>query len=372
MNAVSFLIKPASSLCNLRCRYCFYHSIAESRLVSSYGLMKDETLESIVKKGLECAQGSCTFAFQGGEPTLAGLDFYRNLIHLVSKYNARKIKINYALQTNGMAIDNRWADFLSSNGFLVGVSLDGPKEIHDEMRVDHGFKGSFNRVMRAAGLFNRHGVDYNILCVVNSNVARHVKKVYNFFKKNGFRYLQFIPCLDPLGQAPGAYAHSLTPRRYADSLKGLFDEWYNDILKGDMVSIRYFDNLMGMILGYPPESCGMSGVCSSYFTIEADGGVYPCDFYVTDEWYMGNINEMDLESLKLSEAANRFSMVSRHIDPMCRECRWFNLCRGGCRRDREPFIDGVPGLNYFCSSFKEFFEYSANRLASAARLISGN
>ena len=370
MPPISLLIKPASSNCNLRCKYCFYHSIAENRTTSSYGMMSLETLEVLVRKALEHAEYSCTFAFQGGEPTLAGLDFFRKLIEYVNIHNNKKIKINYALQTNGMVINDEWAQFLHDNGFLVGLSLDGNKDIHDLLRVDAEGKGTFNRVMSTATLFNKYKVEYNILCVVNASLARHINKVYNFFKKNGFHYLQFIPCLDPLEEVPGGYEHSLQPERYAQFLKSLFDEWYKDITNGQMISIRFFDNLVGMAMGQPPESCGMSGFCTAYYVIEADGGVYPCDFYVTDSWHMGNIREDDFVVLGNSEVSKKFVEVSKHVDPKCKECRWYGLCRGGCRRDREPFVDGKPVLNRYCEAYKEFYPYATERISQLARRFS--
>lgn len=367
---VNLLIKPASSNCNLRCGYCFYHDVADKRMTPSYGMMTEQMLEILTAKALEAAEESCTFAFQGGEPTLIGLGFYRKLVEWVERYNTKRIKVNYALQTNGLTIDEKWADFLHRNRFLTGLSLDGPRDIHDAMRLDPAGKSTFNRVMDTVSLFNRHKVEYNILCVVNSWVARHANQVYGFFKKNGFQYLQFIPCLDPLGEKPGGYAYSLQPERFAHFLKTLFDEWYRDFMNGSRISIRYFDNLIGMMLGYPPEACGMSGICTAYFVIEADGGVYPCDFYVLDEWYLGNINTSNLEEMYDTEAAKRFIQVSDHVSPECRDCKWHGLCRGGCRRNREPFEDGKPALNYYCRSYRAFFEYAAERLLNAAKLVS--
>jgi len=367
MPPLSLLIKPASSLCNLRCRYCFYHSIAEKRMTESYGIMSYNTLEKMVEKALAFADSNCILAFQGGEPTLAGLDFYKKLIEFENKYNVKNLPVNNSIQTNGVMIDEDWAEFLAENNFLVGLSLDGPPDIHDAGRVDHMEKGTFNKVMNTVKLFNKYKVEYNILCVVNSYVARHVKKIYNFFKKNDFRFLQFIPCLDPLGEEPGRYEYSLSTERFAYFLKNLFDEWYKDFMGDNYFSIRYFDNLVGMIMGYLPEVCGMMGICNCQFVIEADGGVYPCDFYVLDEWYMGNIVDSGFEELRFSENARKFVEVSKHQSPECKSCRWFTICRGGCRRSREPFMDGKPVLNYYCQAYKEFFEYSMERLENAAR-----
>jgi len=370
MPPLSLLIKPASGNCNLRCKYCFYHSLTGIREIEDYGIMNIDTLEIIVKKALMFADHVCTFAFQGGEPTLAGLDFYRHLVEFQKKYNTKNIQVNNAIQTNGIVIDDSWAHFFAEKKFLIGISLDGPKEIHDAIRVDARGDGTFNRVMHAIQLFNQYQVEYNILSVINSYVARHIRKTYQFFRKNGFGYLQFIPCLDPLNEKPGGYEYSLTPKRYAYFLKTLFDLWYQDIMNGQKISIRYFDNLVGLFMGMRPEVCGMEGVCNCQFVIEADGGVYPCDFYVLDEWYLGNIKDAGFIELKFSEAGRQFVEVSNHVDPKCVDCRWFRLCRGGCRRSREPFIDGKPALNYFCSSFMEFFEYAAPRLRQIAAMLS--
>lgn len=370
MPPLSVMIKPASSICNLRCRYCFYHSIADSRNTGSYGIMNEKVLKTIVSKALGFADGQCTFAFQGGEPTMAGLDFFKKLIQLEKKCNTKNIQINNAIQTNGIMIDSEWSRFLSENEFLVGISLDGPKNIHDANRIDPAGKGTFNRVMKTIALFDKHDVQYNILTVVNAFTARHITKIYNFFKKQGFNYQQYIPCLDPLDEQPGKQDYSLTPERYAYFLKTLFDLWYDDITSGNMVSIRYFDNLTGMLMGYPPEACGMSGVCNCQFVLEADGGVYPCDFYVLDEWYLGNIIENGFEELRTGKTGKKFVEVSKHVDPACRECKWAQICRGGCRRNREPFRDNKPSLNYYCSSYREFFDYSASRLQKLAAMMS--
>lgn len=369
MPPVSLLIKPASSSCNLRCKYCFYHSMAKKRMIESYGMMSLDTLEILVKKALDYAEYSCTFAFQGGEPSLAGLEYYRSLVGFVKKYNHKKLEVHYAIQTNGLAINEEWARFIKENKFLAGISLDGPKDIHDLMRVDAQGKGSFTKVMKTIALFNRINVEYNVLCVVNNDVARHIRQIYAFFKKNGFRFLQFIPCLDPLGEKQGGYEHSLTTERYTAFLKSLFDFWHEDIINSRKISIRYFDNLVGMAMGYPPESCGMDGVCKVQYVVEAHGGVYPCDFYAVDQWYMGNIIDQDFESLRNSDAAKSFEEVSRHVDPKCTSCRWYGLCRGGCRRYREPFAASKPDLNIYCEAYNEFFVYARERIMHLARFL---
>lgn len=372
MPPITFLIKPASSNCNLRCKYCFYHCVSENRDIASYGIMKEETLEAIVKKGLEYAEGYCTFAFQGGEPTITGLPFYEKLIELEKRYNINNVKINNAIQTNGMFIDEKWAEFLHKNNFLVGLSLDGPKEIHDMNRVDSRQSGTYNRVMKTVAIFNKYKVEYNILSVITSLTARHVAKIYKFYKQNNFKYLQFISCLDPLNEPKGQHPYSLEPKDLEGFLKISFDRWYEDVMKGDYVSIRYFDNLISMIMGYKPEACNMNGRCTCQFVIEADGGVYPCDFYVLDEWNIGNIKEKSIDEILNSEKAHDFVGNSLNVMEECKKCTWYGLCRGGCRRERENFEVGNISLNYYCTAYKQFFDYAYPRLLNVARRLSQN
>ncbi len=363
MPPLTLLIKPASGNCNLRCRYCFYEDISCKRAQSSFGMMTDETLRYLVEKAFSEAEGGVTFAFQGGEPTLVGLPFYKKLIFYIDTYNTQKLPVQKTIQTNGVLIDEEWASFLAEQRFLVGLSLDGPRELHDLNRVTPSGKGSFDQVMRAVSLFEKYKVEYNILCVVTKRVASHIKEVYRFFGKQGFCYLQFIPCLDPLGESRGKHPYSLTHADYTVFLKTLFDRWYEDIAKGSYVSIRQFENYVQMLRGNPPESCGMSGRCACYFVVEADGSVYPCDFYVLDEWQLGSIFEGSFAALQSSETAQRFIGGSACLDPKCRACKWYPLCRGGCRRDREA------ERNYFCQSYMDFFEYALPRLQELARYL---
>lgn len=363
------MIKPSSSNCNMQCEYCFYHSISEKRIHKSWGFMNFELLETIVRKALNEVEDACTFAFQGGEPTLAGLDFYKKLVEYEQKYNQKNIEINNAIQTNGLAIDEEWANFFAQNHFLVGISLDGPKKIHDLYRVDNQGEGTFQRIIKAIHLFDQHHVKYNILTVVTAQVASHIHKIYNFFKNKNFIYLQFIPCLDPLDEAPGGDRFSLTLEKYSYFLKTLFDLWYVDIMNDHIISIRYFDNLIQLLMGYPPEACGMLGHCNCQFIIEANGGVYPCDFYVLDKWYLGNIKEKSFIELLKSPISFKFVETSKYIDPKCHNCPFFPMCMGGCRRWREPFIDGKPCINILCSAYQDFFQYTLERFKNIVEKI---
>lgn len=369
MKYVHLLIKPSSGMCNLNCRYCFYHDIVEKREQRSYGFMEDSTLEEVIKKGIDYATKECTIAFQGGEPTLIGLDFFKKVVEFQKKYNTKNIVIHNAIQTNGINLDEEWADFLRDNHFLVGISLDGIKDTNDYNRLDARGNGTFNRVMQTIQLLESRHVEYNILTVVNRQTAKRVTKIYNFYKRNHLQYLQFIPCLDPFGEAPGQMEYSLTPKAYGEFLNALFDLWYQDFKKGENISIRQFENYVEMLLGYPPEACGMSGVCGYQHVVEADGSVYPCDFYVLDQYRLGNLNENTMEEINEKRKEIRFIEDSMKMDPKCQACRYFSLCRGGCRRHRLIKEDGSLGSNYFCESYEMFFAYTGARLTELAREI---
>ncbi len=371
MPPINVLIKPASSSCNLKCKYCFYYDVAENRDKQNYGIMTCDTLEALVKRVFEYAEHFAGFAFQGGEPTIAGLNFYRKLIELQRKYNVKKIKVNNAIQTNGIIIDDEWAEFLAENNFLVGLSLDGPKDIHDLNRVDSKGIGSHSRIEKTVELFNKYKVEYNILCVVTKAVSRHIEKVYNYYIKKGFQYLQFIPCLDELGKEPGNNPYSLIPESYEHSLKKLFDLWYRDFKLERRISIRMFDNIVQMLMGYPPESCDMKGCCSANATVEADGSVYPCDFYVINEWKLGDIFKNSMEDMLQGETARAFVEVSKGVPEECRQCEYISVCRGGCRRHYEPISENSLDSNYFCSTYKGFYKYTLPRFYEIERIVSG-
>ena len=363
MPPLSLLIKPASGSCNMRCKYCFYADETQNRETALMGRMSLDTMHTLVDKAMEYADGECTFAFQGGEPSLAGLPFFQDLTDYVSRHpNPKRIRIHYAFQTNGYALDEEWAKWFAGNKVLVGVSLDGPKEIHDRYRVDAAGKGTYNRVTATLRLLEKHHVDYNILTVVNAANARRAKQLYEFFKKNGFGYQQYIECLDPIGEEPGGHEYSLTPERYEVFLKSLFDAWYLDMKAGRYVYNRYFENLMMILVGHGAESCNLRGICGKQWVVEADGSIYPCDFYALDEWRLGNIREDSFEAMDRKREELGFIRWSCQVPEECRGCKWYALCRNGCRRNREPVTADSTGKNYFCSAYQGFFEYAFPRL----------
>ena len=362
------MLKPASGLCNLRCKYCFYADETQKREIADYGMMSYATLSSIIIKTLAETSKQATIAFQGGEPMLAGIDFFKRVIQLVEQNNINHCKVGYALQTNGTLLNDEWCQFFAKNNFLIGVSLDGTREIHDRNRIDHQGKGTYNKVMQGIQLLKKHKVEFNILTVLTSEVCRHFNQIYKFYDKQEFFFQQYIPCLDPLGEERGQYPWSLTPRLFEQYLKTSFDCWYRDAMSGHKKYHRYFDNLLIMLNRQPPEACGMGGNCGIQYVVEADGSVYPCDFYMLDDKKLGNLNFDDFSSLDQKRTELQFIEQSEVTAKECFECKWWALCRGGCRRDRDFFQDGLQ-KNYYCTAYKNFFEYSFDRLVQVYQIM---
>lgn len=370
MQTLTYLIKPASGACNLRCRYCFYTDEMNRRKTPDFGRMSLETLEALVRGAMESSARAVNFMFQGGEPTLAGIEFFRELIRLEQQWNRKKIRISHSIQTNGMLLNEEWAEFFRENRFLVGLSLDGYRALHDRYRVDAGEQGTFVKVLQAAKLLERHRVEYNILCVVTRDAAKNAEKVYRSLRGNGFAWLQFIPCLDDLDCAEEEW--SLTAADYGEFLKKTFELYWADLQRGGACSVRAFDNYVRMLCGQPPESCDMTGRCTAYLLVEGDGSVYPCDFYALDEWYLGNVKTDSPEAMLSGEKAVEFCKRSESQHEACAKCRWVALCRGGCCRHREPMEHGIPAQNRFCESYRAFFEFAYPKLQSLARWVSNN
>ena len=368
MKSVTFLIKPASSLCNMRCRYCFYHDISDIREVRSMGIMEEGTARSLIQAAFAAVEpgGFVQFTFQGGEPTLAGLPFFQRFLMLEEEYRPTDVNVGHAIQTNGLCIDDAWAHFLKENGFLVGISIDGNQHIHDTYRIDASQKGTWNRVVESLTLLEKYGVETNILCVVSSTVAKNPQKVYASLRALGGHPMQFIPCLDPMEAQRGTEPYSLKPEAYGKFLCAIFDCWYRDWKCGNYVSIRTFDDYLRILMRMPPSTCAASGTCGSYLVAEGDGSLYPCDFYVLDEWKIGNIREMTVEEALASPVSQRFLQEGAQRPENCRNCYWLPICRGGCKRDWTQ-----QRKNYYCSSFKMFFDYALPRLKEMAMAAIG-
>ena len=366
MPQLTIMIKPASSLCNLRCSYCFYADTASHREHASYGLMSEETLEMLVRRAFAFGEDCIQFMFQGGEPTLAGKNFFRRFLQLLQQYasrpSTRPLRIVNAIQTNGYDLDQEWCDIFREGHFLVGVSLDGTRETHDACRISNDGESTYDRVVENIKLLEANQIEYNVLCVVNEYVGRQPGKVFDNLRK--YRYLQFIPCLD--GFEGSKMSFSLNSRTYGTFLIETFDRYERLFQTEERVSIRNFDNWIQMILGVPPENCALSGRCGKYYVVEADGGVYPCDFYVLDSWRLGNIHERSFFWFDKSEVSYAFRKESYNLPESCRDCRWIQLCRGGCKRDRGLVANGIPGENRLCEGHKMFFEARYERLKALA------
>ena len=363
----SYLIKPASDLCNMRCRYCFYHDVAQNRTVQHMGRMTEAVADALIAGAFDGAARDTTisFAFQGGEPTVRGLPYFRHFVEEVRRVNTRRLPAHFAIQTNGLALDEDWCRFLAENRFLVGVSIDGDKALHDAHRVDAQGDGTWNRVTANLRLLQKAGAEVNALCVVTRQCARSSQKVYHALQKLGVRYHQYIACLDPLEAQRGSLPFSLTPDAYGKFLCGLFDAWYRDWKAGTYTSIRYFEDLVHLLLGEPASACATCGNCGAYCVAEGDGSVYPCDFFVLDQWRMGSVTEDGYDALLQAPAARRFLARGQERPLECQSCSYLRLCGGGCKRDWVE-ADGAVH-NYFCASFRALLSYALPRLTEIAR-----
>ncbi|MGX4599972.1 anaerobic sulfatase maturase [Faecalimicrobium sp. JNUCC 81] len=369
---MTILIKPSSSSCNIDCNYCFYKDSSKNRDVFSHSFMNESTLKKIIESSLNKDIKTCNFMFQGGEPTLVGLDFYKKVILLQEEFNTKNIKIINSIQTNGINIDENYAKFFKENNFLVGVSLDGPKDIHDLYRVDYNKDGTFDKVINGIDLLKKYNVDFNILCVVTKQSSKHINEIYSFYKDNDFKYLQFIPCIKDFKyneSKKSASDYYLDSNNYFEFLNKLFNLWFEDIKNGEFIEIRNFMDYINVLKGYNPTSCGMGGFCSLHTVIESNGDIYPCDFYCIDKWMLGNINENSLKDIRFSNKAKDFFERSLYIHDKCRACKYFKLCGGGCRRNLEPFINGIPSFNYQCDSTIHFLDNNINKLICISKLI---
>jgi len=354
------MIKPSSAACNLDCDYCFYHETAGHREVGQRPFMGEDVMMAIITKALAEAR-HCSFVFQGGEPSLIGLPFYEKFVQTVNRLNIESSPIHYAFQTNGTNIDEAWAKFFKKNNFLVGVSFDGAPRLHDMHRFDAKGGKSARKVLEGIELLRKVGTEFNVLGVVTDELAQNVDLMWNYMTGHGHRYLQFIPCMESLeGFSTKPF---LSAANYALFLKRLFDLWFVAWQKGEPVSIRFFDNLVGMLVGYPPESCDMAGVCSIQYVVESDGSIYPCDFYCDDASYLGNLLTDDFAMLDAKRAEIRFIEDSPNAIDECASCPWKELCRGGCKRYRDE------GGYRFCSTMQEFYPYVIRRLEHVASTL---
>lgn len=351
--------KPIGPLCNLDCSYCFYLDKEKLYPGKRNWRMSPEVLESYVRQYIESQQvAEVSFTWQGGEPTLLGVDFFRQVVELQRRYADGKIITN-AFQTNGVLLNDEWGELLARNGFLVGLSIDGPAELHDRYRVDKGGKPSFHKVMRGLEVLKRHRVEFNTLTVVNRVNARHPLEVYRFLKEIGSRVLQFIPLVERIEETGEMAEWSVLPEDFGTFLNGIFDEWVRHDV--GQTYVQLFEVTLQTWLGMPAGLCFFRETCGAALAVEHNGDVYSCDHYVEPAYRLGNLMEDPLGSLVNSPRQRRFGQDKKDSLPAyCRNCDVRFACHGECPKNR--FLttpDGEPGLNYLCAGYKAFFHHVA-------------
>ena len=369
------MAKPRGAICNLDCAYCFYLS-KDELFPNSDSRMSDEMLEHYVRQHIEGHRApDVTFTWQGGEPTLMGLDFFRRAIELQKKYRRQGTRIHNALQTNATTLNAGWCQFFRENGFLVGVSLDGPRQVHDAYRVDKGGAPTFDRVMAGIALLQKHGVEFNILAAVHAASAGRGLEVYRFLRDEiRAEMIQFIPIVerdDATGTRQGGRVtvRSITGKQYGDFLVDIFEEWVaRDVGR---VFVQIFDVALGAWFGQPSTLCVFAETCGDALALEYNGDLFSCDHFVDPSHKLGNISNVPLAALVGSPQQRKFGSDKRDtIPPCCRACGVRFVCNGGCPKDRILTTpDGEVGLNYLCEGYKAFFTHIYRPMALMADLL---
>ena len=373
--AFHVMAKPTGSRCNLACAYCFF--LKKERLYpGSEFRMSDEVMESYIRQTLEAHRvPQVTIAWQGGEPTLMGLDFFRRSIEIGKKHLNPGVSIENTLQTNGVLIDEEWCKFLHENKFLVGLSLDGPREMHNAYRRDKGGNPVFDKVIQAVRLMQDHKVDFNILCTVNAVNSRHPLEVYRFFRDElGARYIQLIPIVErdnEMGdqEGTGITERSVRPEQYGRFLNEIFDEWVRKDV-GTMF-VQFFDGVLASYVRGHSTLCILQPVCGEGGALEHNGDLYSCDHFVEPRHFLGNIQKTPLIDLVSSEKQISFGRAKSETLPRyCRECKFLFTCHGECPKNRVLSTpDGEPGLNWLCEGLKAFFVHTERPMRIMADLL---
>jgi len=363
MQPFTLLIKPSGSDCNIDCAYCFYKG-RDASVGTGRQRMSGEVLETLVRDYMRLGFPVVGFAWQGGEPTLMGVDFFTKAVELQKKYGSAGQQVSNTLQTNGVLLDDNWCRFFHDNKFLLGISIDGPKEFHDRYRVDHSGTGTFERVMRGIESCKRHQVEFSALVLLNNLNVQHPQELFNFLIENELTYVQFIPCVetDPATGRPADF--SITPRQYGDFLCRLFDLWYD--YGPEKLNIREFDSLITHYVMGKHTICTYSKQCAGFVVIEHTGEAFCCEFFVEPQWRLGNILDTPLAKLAAGSKKRAFARNKEKVCNKCLVCRHLDICRGGCVKDRMRLDAGEDRGNYFCESYKQFFDYTAPRFMQIA------
>ncbi len=380
------MTKPIGPRCNIDCKYCYYLEKEKLFPDEKKFRMPEDVLESyirqVIETSLEAGMADVPFAWQGGEPTMLGVGYFQKIVELQKKHAPPGTKITNALQTNGMLLNDEWGTFLQDAGFLVGISIDGPRKIHDHYRVDRAGRATFDTVMRGLEILQRHNVEHNALCTVHRANGIKGKEVYKFLKNAGLDYIQFIPIVerngsDGLAGAPqvdmdpgnSVTEWSVSPRVYGKFLCDVFDIWFrNDIGK---ISVQYFDVQLGLWLGGPSTLCVFAETCGNGLALEHDGSLYACDHYVYPEYRLGRITETPLREMLWTDRQRAFGQDKlTGLTAQCRSCRYRFACNGGCPKHRFAVSrDGEPGHNYFCESYTMFFKHAGKRMQAMAEAV---
>jgi uncharacterized protein len=320
--------------------------------------MSLETLERMVDTFLFYSYPNSVFAFQGGEPTLAGLPFFRKLVELQQQYGRNGQAVSNAMQTNGMLIDEEWCELFRQYNWLVGISIDGPEEVHDRYRFNKAGKPTWKRVMESVRAMQRHKVEFNALCVLSQSNVEKPREIYKFFRSVGIDYLQYIPLSD-FDSEGKPYPFTITPEQYGRFMCETFDLWWPERRK---VRIRWFDNVAEALAGQKPGNCTMHETCDSYVVVEYSGDVYPCDFFVESSWKLGNLNLDSWPEIARRQKRYSFAKNKALLHPTCQVCEWQNICKGGCPKHRHDPARRFEDLDYFCAAYKMMFAKSVEPL----------
>ncbi|WP_435328807.1 anaerobic sulfatase maturase [Vibrio hannami] len=384
------MAKPTGSVCNLDCKYCFY--LEKEKLYperNSNWKMSDETLELYIKQFIDAQiTHEVVFSWQGGEPTLAGIDFFRKAVALQNKYRGSKSILN-AFQTNAILLDDEWCEFFNANNFLIGVSIDGTEQLHNHYRVNRSGKPTFDKVMKGISYLRKHGIEFNTLTVVNDVNVKQPLAVYEFLKSLGTDYFQFIPLVERKSNtksneelqlvspdydfSASVTSWSVKPDEFGRFLVDIFDEWVrNDVGK---YSVQMFDSTLSSWLGIPASLCIFSETCGSAFAMEANGDMYACDHYVYPDYKLGNIHDISIREINNGAKAIEFGDDKRdQISNECHSCKFRFACHGGCPKHRFSQTKSTKkyDLSYFCKSYKMFFKHSEEPMKLMSSLARNN
>jgi uncharacterized protein len=328
--------------------------------------MTDEVLETLVRDYMPLGISVCGFAWQGGEPTLMGVDFFQKAVKLQQQYGTPGQQVSNTLQTNGVLLDDDWCRFFHENKFLLGISIDGPKEFHDVYRVNHSGSGTFDRVMRGIDCCKKHKVEFSALVLLNHLNVEQPEKLFDFLIENDLTYLQFIPCVEMVPSTDDLADFSITPKQYGNFLCKLFDLWWG--YGPEKLNIREFDSLITHYVMGKHTICTYSKKCAGFVVIEHTGDAFCCEFFVEPKWRLGNLLKTPIEQLATDRKKRVFAREKEKLCNKCLVCRHLDICRGGCMKDRTR-LDSENRENYFCESYKQFFDYTVPRFMQLAAKI---